>query len=57
MTAPSKQVLRCLDCGKCTGVCPVARYNNSLSPRRLMRRLAEGRDNGGHLGLPDLHAV
>ena len=43
MTAPSKQVLRCLDCGKCTSACPVARYNNSLSPRRLMRRLAEGR--------------
>jgi Fe-S oxidoreductase len=43
MTATSTQVLRCLDCGKCTSACPVARYNSSLSPRRLMRRLAEGR--------------
>jgi heterodisulfide reductase subunit D len=43
MTTASTQVLRCLDCGKCTSVCPVARYNKSLSPRRLMRRLAEGR--------------
>ena len=43
MTATSTQVLRCLDCGKCTSVCPVARYNRSLSPRRLVRRLAEGR--------------
>jgi Fe-S oxidoreductase len=43
MTATSTQVLRCLDCGKCTSACPVARYNKSLSPRRLMRRLAEER--------------
>lgn len=32
------KVLRCLDCGKCTSVCPVARYNHSLSPRRLVRQ-------------------
>jgi Fe-S oxidoreductase len=43
MTATTAQVLRCLDCGKCTSACPVARYNHMLSPRRLMRRLAEGR--------------
>lgn len=44
----SSNILRCLDCGKCTSVCPVARYNNSLSPRRLMRRLGEGKtDNVG----------
>jgi len=43
MTTASTHVLRCLDCGKCTSACPVARYNKSLSPRRLMRRLAEGR--------------
>jgi len=35
------EVLRCLDCGKCTSACPVARYNETLSPRRLMRRLGE----------------
>lgn len=43
MTTTSTQVLRCLDCGKCTSVCPVARHNHALSPRRLMRRLIEGR--------------
>jgi Fe-S oxidoreductase len=39
MTTASVAVLRCLDCGKCTSACPVARYNKILSPRRLMRRL------------------
>lgn len=29
----------CLECGKCTAVCPISRYNNSYSPRRLV---AEG---------------
>lgn len=29
----------CLECGKCTAVCPISHYNNSYSPRRL---LAEG---------------
>ncbi len=29
----------CLECGKCTAVCPISRYNDSYSPRRL---LAEG---------------
>ena len=29
----------CLECGKCTAVCPISLYNNSYSPRRL---LAEG---------------
>ena len=24
----------CYDCGKCTGICPVARVGGSLSPRR-----------------------
>jgi heterodisulfide reductase subunit D len=40
-------VLRCLDCGKCTSACPVARYNRSLSPRRIVRRLGEGHDGAG----------
>jgi Fe-S oxidoreductase len=26
----------CLDCGKCTAVCPVARVNDSFSPRRIV---------------------
>jgi Fe-S oxidoreductase len=29
----------CLECGKCTAVCPISVYNDSYSPRRL---LAEG---------------
>jgi len=29
----------CLECGKCTAVCPISKFNNSYSPRRL---LAEG---------------
>lgn len=29
----------CLECGKCTAVCPISRYNESYSPRRLV---AEG---------------
>ncbi len=29
----------CLECGKCTAVCPISKYNNSYSPRRLV---AEG---------------
>jgi len=28
----------CLECGKCTGVCPVARYSGSFSPRRVLAR-------------------
>ncbi|MBU0743288.1 (Fe-S)-binding protein [bacterium] len=39
MTKAAVEILRCLDCGKCTSACPVARYNRALSPRRLMRRL------------------
>jgi len=34
----------CLECGKCTAVCPISAYNNSYSPRRL---LAEGLFYGG----------
>jgi Fe-S oxidoreductase len=34
----------CLECGKCTAVCPISRYNNSYSPRRLV---AEGLFYGG----------
>ena len=39
-------VLRCLDCGKCTSVCPVARAGNTYSPRRVIRGLVEGRTDG-----------
>ena len=31
-------VYSCLECGKCTGVCPVARYSGTFSPRRILSR-------------------
>ncbi len=42
------KVRRCLDCGKCTSICPVARYNHTLSPRRIVRRgaMSNGHWNG-----------
>ncbi len=36
----------CLECGKCTAVCPISRYNDSYSPRRLVAEgLFYGADN------------
>ena len=26
----------CLECGKCTGTCPVARYSKTFSPRQIL---------------------
>ena len=34
----------CLDCGKCTVVCPVARYNPDFNPRLIVQRNMEQRD-------------
>ena len=31
----------CLDCGKCTSVCPVARINQTFSPRSLLMRCVQ----------------
>ncbi|MDW7681959.1 MAG: (Fe-S)-binding protein, partial [bacterium] len=31
----------CLDCGKCTSICPVARVNHSYSPRSLLMRCVQ----------------
>jgi Fe-S oxidoreductase len=31
----------CLDCGKCTGVCPVARINQTFSPRSILMRCVQ----------------
>jgi Fe-S oxidoreductase len=30
--------LTCLECGKCTGVCPVSRYSKTFSPRQTLIR-------------------
>jgi Fe-S oxidoreductase len=35
----------CLDCGKCTGACPVARWGGGLSPRRIVRGALSGTAN------------
>ena len=34
----------CLDCGKCTVVCPVARYNPDFNPRLIVQRNMEHRN-------------
>lgn len=31
-------VFRCLECGKCTAVCPLSRYDHQFSPRRTVGR-------------------
>jgi Fe-S oxidoreductase len=38
------RVFFCLECGKCTAVCPISAFNNGYSPRRM---LAEGLFYGG----------
>lgn len=35
----------CYECGKCTGVCPVARYDRSFSPRSLLVRAVRGEND------------
>lgn len=32
----------CLECGKCTGICPVSRFNRGYSPRVLINRTLRG---------------
>jgi heterodisulfide reductase subunit D len=34
----------CLDCGKCTVVCPIARYNPDFNPRLIVQRNMEHRN-------------
>lgn len=33
----------CLECGKCTALCPLARHDGTFSPRRLVEELVQGR--------------
>jgi len=35
------RILLCLDCGKCTVVCPVAKYNPEFNPRLIVQRNTE----------------
>jgi heterodisulfide reductase subunit D len=32
----------CLDCGKCTAICPISRVNHRFSPRRLLTKAVGG---------------
>jgi len=32
----------CLDCGKCTAICPISRVNHGFSPRRLLTKAIGG---------------
>lgn len=32
----------CVECGKCTSVCPVAKYDEEFAPRRIVLRALEG---------------
>jgi Fe-S oxidoreductase len=45
-TLASTKATLCLDCGKCTSLCPVARFNRSYSPRRMLLRAAQQRGDG-----------
>ncbi|MDY7041521.1 MAG: (Fe-S)-binding protein, partial [Chloroflexota bacterium] len=48
MQDPIKQAIAnnrayyCLECGKCTATCPVARQNDAFSPRRMVEEVIEG---------------
>jgi heterodisulfide reductase subunit D len=37
-------VLRCMECGKCTAICPIARYDGGFSPRATIARALVRRD-------------
>ncbi|MEO0205921.1 MAG: (Fe-S)-binding protein [candidate division WOR-3 bacterium] len=38
----NSRALLCLECGKCTGVCPVSKFNHNYSPRILLNRALRG---------------
>ncbi|MGD1996604.1 MAG: 4Fe-4S dicluster domain-containing protein, partial [Anaerolineae bacterium] len=47
------RAIYCLDCGKCTGSCPVSRVDVTYSPRSTIERVLAGRPedliNNDHL--------
>ncbi|MCK4547265.1 MAG: (Fe-S)-binding protein [Candidatus Eisenbacteria sp.] len=44
----SSRAYSCLECGKCTASCPIARFNGAFSPRRVVAEAIE-RGGGEHL--------
>ena len=36
------RALLCIECGKCTGICPVSRFNRGYSPRILLNKSLNG---------------
>ena len=44
-TIQSSGVLRCLECGKCTAICPIARYDGGFSPRVTVGRALVNRND------------
>jgi heterodisulfide reductase subunit D len=36
----------CLDCGKCTAVCPVSKYNDQFSPRLIVQNALRNHNDG-----------
>ena len=49
----------CLECGKCTSICPIAKYDPSFSPRMMIENALLGFEdelvlNQKPLFLPDL---
>jgi heterodisulfide reductase subunit C2 len=41
----SEKILKCFQCGTCTGDCPVARYSDSYRPRTIIRMASLGLKN------------
>ncbi len=35
----NRRAYYCLDCGKCTGICPITRYDPDFSPRRIVEMI------------------
>lgn len=42
----SRQIEYCMECGVCTGSCPVSRVHPDFSPRLMIKRIMSGPENG-----------
>ncbi|MBE9508284.1 MAG: (Fe-S)-binding protein [Chloroflexi bacterium] len=38
----NRRAYYCLDCGKCTGICPITRHDPGFSPRRMVEMITAG---------------